>query len=197
VDWPNVTFVGPAIDDSETLDRLPAALKKLLSDTNGFVAYGGGLHVRGACHAPDWHSMRLAWSGEFAFHATYADVAADDVPFAQDAVGDQWFLREDEVVQLSAETGEVLGTGLDLEGFLAGVEREPVETLGLHPLVQFGRESGRLEPGQLLHVYPPFCTKEAEGGVSLQAVPISERLHFLAELARQMPATGEFRIEIQ
>ena len=49
----------------------------------------------------------------------------------------------------------------------------------------------------MLNVYPPFCTKEAENGVSLAAVPASERLHFLAELARQMPPDGQFRVKFE
>jgi hypothetical protein len=197
VELPGVTFTGPAPDDPEVLGRLPEVLQGLLADSNGFIAYGGGLHVRGASFEPAWHSIRAAWWGDRAFHRVYGAVAESDVPFAEDAVGDQWLLRGDEVVQLSAETGDVDGLGLGLPEFLASATHDPMEALGLHPLMQFANEGGRLEPGQLLHVYPPFCTEEAAKGVSLDAVPAAERLYFLAELARQMPGGGEFRIEVQ
>jgi hypothetical protein len=59
--------------------------------------------------------------------------------------------------------------------------------------MQFQAEGGALEPGQLLNVYPPFCTAESGAGVSLAAVPVAERLPFLADLARQMPRSGRFR----
>jgi hypothetical protein len=62
--------------------------------------------------------------------------------------------------------------------------------------MQFADDGGRLEPGRLLHVYPPFCTEEAANGVQLDAVPAAERLHFLTELARQMPG-GEFRVDMR
>ena len=195
VDLPGVTFAGPTPDDHEVLAQLPAVLRELLADSNGFVAYGGGLHVRGACHEPEWHSLRAAWWGERALHRTYDAVAENDVPFAEDAVGDQWLLRGDDVVQLAAETGNLESLGFGLVGFLRDARREPVEVLGLHPLMQFADDGGRLEPGQLLQVYPPFCTAEAANGVRLDAVPAAERLHFLAELAPQMPDDGEFRVK--
>src|SRR5687767_14998925 len=42
----HLDFTGPAIDDPEILGNLPKALAALLEETNGFVQYGGGLHVR-------------------------------------------------------------------------------------------------------------------------------------------------------
>jgi hypothetical protein len=37
--------------------------------------------------------------------------APGDVPIAQDAVGDQWLLRDDRLWQLASETGAVEATG--------------------------------------------------------------------------------------
>ena len=95
------TFEGPPIDDREVFDRLPQPLRRLLEDTNGFVRYGGGLHVRGACTGPEWHSLRRAWSGEAAFHRLYDGIEETDIPFAQDCLGDQFLLRDDKVLRLS------------------------------------------------------------------------------------------------
>ena len=67
----------------------------------------------------------------------------------------------------------------------------------MQPLQQFQAAGGSLEPGQLLSVYPPFCTKEAADGVHLGAVPALERVEFLAELSRKLgalPPGQEFRI---
>jgi hypothetical protein len=61
-----------------------------------------------------------------------------------------------------------------------------VETLGLHALLQLHQEGGRLEPGELISVYPPFCTKESADGVSLRAVPAEDRHGFLWSLAEQL-----------
>ena len=142
--------------------------------------------MRGACREPAWHSLREAWLGDNAFHRHYPELGEDDIPFAEDAVGDQWILRGDQVLRLAAETGDVEPLGLDLDGFFAAVEANPVDTLGLHPLLQFHQEDGRLEPGQLISVYPPFCTKESADGVSLRAVPADECHAFLWSLAEQL-----------
>jgi hypothetical protein len=186
VDLPGVTFVGPEVDDPEVLAALPRALRDLLGEVNGLVAFDGGLHLRGACRAPGWHALREAWRGERSFRARYPAVEPGDVPFAQDAVGDQWLLRGERVLRLLAETGAVEDLGRTLGAFLADVERDPVDTLGLHPLLQFQAEGGTLEPGRLLMVYPPFCAREAAGGVTLRAIPAGERLDFLAHLAAQL-----------
>lgn len=193
---PGITFGGPPVDDDEVFDRLPADLQAVLTAGNGFVAYDGGLHVRGACHAPGWHSLRVVWIGEDSLHRFCPALTSEDVPFAEDAVGDQWLLRGGVVIRLAAETGDVKSLGIDLSTFLRRVEDDPIETLGLQPLMRFTNDGGVLQPGRLLNVYPPFCTEEAAGGVSLSAVPSSERLRFLADLARQMPDVGRFRIKL-
>lgn len=156
--------------------------------------------MRGACREPAWHSLREAWLGDDAFHRHYPDVHADDIPFAEDAVGDQWLLRDGQVLRLAAETGEVESLGVDLEGFFAAVEADPIETLGLHPLLQFHQEGGKLQPGELINIYPPFCMKESGDGVSLRPVPARERHAFLWDMAAQLRdlpegAGVEFRVE--
>ena len=80
---------GPPVDDAELLDALPRELRSFLERVNGFVAFDGGLHVRGACESPSWHSLRRRWQGEFALHERYPLLTDTDIPFAEDAVGDQ------------------------------------------------------------------------------------------------------------
>ena len=63
----NVTWQGHPIDDLDVLEKLPENLATLLRQTNGFIQYHGGLHVRGACLTPAWHSLRVAWLGDEAF----------------------------------------------------------------------------------------------------------------------------------
>jgi hypothetical protein len=87
------------------------------------------------------------------------------------------------VTRLLAESGEREPLEVDLEGFLKSVEEDPLENLGLGPLVQFESEGGSLEPGQLLAAFPPFVAQETAEGVELKAVPAAERYAFLAELA--------------
>jgi hypothetical protein len=196
----NISFIGPPIDDVALLARLPADLAGFLQQINGFIQFGGGLHVRGACREPAWHSLRDAWEGENAFHRLHPnEVRSEDIPFAEDCIGDQYLLREGLVWKLAAETGEVTSLDVALGDFLASAQADPIEYLGMHPLLQFQQDSGRLEPGQLLGAYPPFCTQQSGDRVHLAAIPAGERRGFLAEFARQIrdvPDGTPIRIKI-
>lgn len=187
----DVTYEGPPIDDRETLALLPADLRNLLEQINGFVQFGGGLHVRGACLEPAWHSLAEATSGELALHSHYPTVLPTDVPFAQDAVGDQYLLRDGIVHWLYAETGDIESMRVGLIEFLETAQANPDGYLGLQLLRQFLAEGGTLQPGELLHVYPPLCTVEAKSGVSVTAVPAGERLKFLGQFAARVRGVSE------
>jgi len=182
-----VTYRGPALDDTDILAHLPASLARLLEQMNGFVLLHGGLHLRGACRAPSWHSLRFAWEGDAAFCSLYPTVLPTDVPFAEDCLGDQFLLRGEVVNRLACETGQVESLDLRLWDFLRAAQDDPVEVLGLQPLQRFTQEHGRgLEPGELLAAYPPYCFKEAADGVHLAAISAEERRRFLAHLAQKL-----------
>jgi hypothetical protein len=196
----NVTFIGPPFEEAPALvTALPDNLVDLLRQINGFILFEGGLHVRGICATPEWHSLASVLAGPVALHAQYPAPQASDVPFAQDCVADQYILRERVVHKLEAETGQLSSLGLALPEFFASVQTDPVEFLGMHPLLRHQQDGGALLPGQVLHVYPPFCTKEAANGVSLKAVPVGEALAFLADFSRQISSLAEgesFRVKV-
>jgi len=179
-------YVGPPIDDAPMLDRLPAEYRNLLTRANGYVAYNGGLHVRGACLAPAWHSLRAAWDGDRALYRLYLAIAPTDVPFGEDALGDQYILRANVVHRLSGETGELESLGTDLAGFDTAVRNDPVDYLNLAPLEAFRAEGGVLQPGELLSVYPPYCVEVGDQRRSFRAIPATDRRDFLASLAAQL-----------
>lgn len=133
------------------------------------VAFGGGLHLRGPCLAPEWHSLRAAWRGPGALHQSFEAVLPSDVPFAEDCVGDQYLLRGGEVVQLFAEVGEVEALGQGLDEFIAAAIADPEEVLCTEPLQVFLRDHEALSPDSALQVEPPFCEDADER--SLAAVP--------------------------
>lgn len=172
----------------EPLEELPPELAGVLRQTNGLVAFGGALHLRGVCDEPAWHSLHAAWRGPEAFAVRYRSVRPDDVPFAQDALGDQYLLRHGVVWRLSAEIDDAESLGVSLVEFLDRVSAGPLECLNLGPFAAFRRDGGRLAPGELLSVYPPLVvqTDDAMGGYSCRAVPAADRLRFLANLAAQI-----------
>lgn len=193
----NVTFTGPPIACTDSIRLLTPCLRSLLKQINGFVQFGGGFHVRGICHTPPWHSLQKAWHGDEAFHCFYSTVSEQDIPFAEDCMGDQFLLRNDLVIKLLAETGELEELGMTFIEFLEEVQADPVQALGLDALLQFQEKGGTLESGELLNVYPPFCVKESSEGDSLRAVPAHERHRFLADLANRLRDVSDGqRIEI-
>ena len=179
-------YLGPEIDDHEILARAPVEYRELLETVNGYVAYHGGLHVRGVCSGPPWHSLRGAWFGDDAIHRLFSAVSPADVPFGQDALGDQFVLREDCVWKLNSEWGELTSLHMTLSAFDAAARADPAGFLQLAPLQEFRSQGGTLEPGQLLSVIPPFVFEESASGVSYRPVPAFERLRFLSDLARTL-----------
>lgn len=185
-----ITWSFEKTASKEDLRAVPDYLAKLLSSINGFVLWGGALHVRGLCSGPDWHSLDYANHPSSGFAAYYPDLQAEDIFFAEDCVGDQYFLRDDQIFLLSAETGECDLIASQLEEFVSQAMEDPVEFLGMHPLLQINSDGTQLAPGQLIHVYPPFCTKEASNGVSLQAVSSKELYAFHSEFASKLGSDG-------
>ena len=196
----SISYQGPPFSEaSVVVPRLPPVLAALLRDVNGFVQFGGGLHVRGICAAPTWHSLEEVWLGRLAIHRHYPAVLESDVPFAQDCVADQFFLRSDVVFKLFAETGEIESLDLGLLEFLRSAQDDPAIYLDMQPLLELQRLGGRLVPGEVVHVYPPFCTAESAEGVSVRAVPIPEALSFLADFASQIGGLSDgamFKVQV-
>lgn len=174
-----VTMRGPSVDDVDLMRTLPEELIRVLQDTNGFILFDGALHVRGAVRYPAWHSLRYAMQGEDAFCRLYKLVEATDIPFAQDCMGDQFLLRKDRVFLLSAETGEVEMLSETLGDFWQSVKANPEEFLNFDP-------NRKLEPGYLLHAYPPFCTKESANGCSIKSIPAQELIRFHADFLKHL-----------
>jgi hypothetical protein len=181
MELPGLIYRGAPLDDVELLERVPVELAQLLAQRNGFTALAGALHVRGACRTPAWHSLREAWEGAEALHHHFPTVRPADLPFAEEAAGDQFLLREGTVHRLRAATGTVEPTGLGLEAFLDAALSDPIETLGLDALGAFHAAGGRLAPGELL-------APAAEG--FWRAVPAAERLAALARAAQAWKASG-------
>jgi hypothetical protein len=188
-----ITWQGDRIDDVELLPELPKNLVKVLTEVNRFIVHEGALHVRGASTTPEWHSLRAAWQGPTAFHVLYKTVEETDIPFAQDQFGDQFLIRGGKIIRLLAEMGKVEPIADNLEEFLgrvcADIEGFLNVTITRYPL----------EPGQLLHAYPPFCSLESGAHASINAAPAHEVIRGNAGIARALrdvPPGGKVRFRV-
>lgn len=194
MEFDGIVYEGAPYDDEDRGDpvllrEVPAELAQLLKERNGFVAFASGLHVRGACTEPSWHSLRQAWKGGHALHERYPEVRPTDIPFAQDCVGDQYLLREGEVVQLFAEMGEVEHLDMNLGEFFRAAIDDPADFLCIDPLELFLESNPRLEPGRLLLVHPPFCCDADER--ELRDMPAEELLDYHVELSQRLSELPE------
>lgn len=191
MDLPGLTYRGAALDDIDILDRLPTDLQQLLAQRNGFVAFRGGLHVRGACVEPRWHSLRAAMEGPESFTARFRTIKKDDVPFGQDVFGDQFVLREGKVYKLDSYADQLAPVADGLVDFFAKVQQDPIALLALGHLAQYEGSGETLRPGELLMEWPPFVVEGSDKGVSLRRIPALERLEFLADIARQLRGVAD------
>jgi hypothetical protein len=166
IDPAAASFIGPYADDLHILEMLPGDYRELLSSSNACILFGGGLHIRGACSGPDWHSLRQVWVGADSLARLYPAVQSSDVPFAQDSLGDQFLLRDASVYRLDGETGELSDTQRDWQSFLISAQADPVNFLSLNRLLQYESDGVALKPGQLLSTYLPLCTKEASSQIA-------------------------------
>lgn len=194
----DITFSGSPLTDIVTLDKLPEELKRFLTVQNGVIAFNGGLHIRSCSENPLWNSLREYWTGERALFKTYDALRETDIPFGQDCVGDQFFLRENKVFRLFSETGDLENLQVDFKTFLEEANANPDEYLMLGPLKQFENSGQFLKPGELLNVFPLFCMAEAKNGITVRNISIEERMGFLKEVYQQIKniPDGE-RIEIK
>lgn len=188
----NITWRGGESTDGTMLSNLPSELKKLVASSGGFIVHHGAIHFRGCTVEPTWNSIRDVYWGNQSLSMKYPELDVDDIPFAHDQVGDFYIWRNSEIFHLDAETGDVSKFEYSLDEFLRKIEENIEEYLN----VSLGR---KLEPGTLLHAYPPFCTDEARDGVSFKDVPADELIDFHADFARQIrkvPEGGKISIEL-
>ncbi len=191
-----ITWKGPSIDDPGLLDDLPPELAQILGRVNGFILHGGALHVRGAVLQPPWHSLRQAWRDpKQSIGVLYRLPLDAGLPFAQDAVGNQFLLREGVVWRLAAETADLASMGTPLVDFLVSAGRDPQQVIGTTILMRFQSDGNRLTPGHLLRVRPSLRSDPRGEGGRIDAQPCADLIRIQAKAAREYRG-GSDRVRI-
>jgi hypothetical protein len=188
------------IDDQDTFKSLLKEHQKLLQKMNGWIEYGGGLHVFGSCKKPLWHSLKEFWQGEFALKNNYENIHPTDIPFGQDYLGDIFFIRDSRLHILRLETGECEDMNCKIIDFLDAIKKDPFSILGLSFLEQYENNNPPLLPGQLISIYPPLCLNNPENKYSLKAVSVKDRMSFLFDFHRQikdLPDKTKIQIKVR
>ena len=183
IDSSHFDYLGSDIDDQDTFNELPIEFQELLKQQNGYIRYSGAFHMRGCCMEPKWHSLARYWKGDMALSDLYPNIASDDIPFAENAFGDQLFLRDNSVWYMNGETGNIACYNRNLQEFLALIEEDPTTHLNCPLLEPFLANGGVIEPGQLLHAYPPLISNHPTENLTITPVPQEEQLGSLSQLA--------------
>ncbi|MFN3402549.1 MAG: SMI1/KNR4 family protein [Cytophagaceae bacterium] len=186
-----IIYKNDQTPDEDMLKKMPAEYQTFLKQANGLIAFKGGLHLRGCCNEPLWHSIAEAWEGKNAFWKYYPEVLDIDIPFGQDCMGDQFLFRNEKVIKLSCETGEVELLNLSFFEFISQVTEDPLKILGLHPLIQVEAEGKSLQPGELIQAYPPFTMNPGGIDITLKIVKSEEQISFLQQVFRQRQRSGD------
>lgn len=142
------------------------------------ILYNGGLQIRSEGAEEKLLDVNTFLEGDLSLSKLYPAVLPDDYPIAQDCFGDQFLLRNESVIKLSAESGDIEEYNCTWEEFIGWVKESPYDRLDLP-------EDLKLEAGKLLFAYPPFCTKEGSEA-SIKPIDGEELILFHADFARQI-----------
>ncbi len=190
MEFKGVTYRGDLPIDEDLALRIPQDLLDFYRDTNGLIAYNGGLQIRACTNSDHWNSLGRYWTGERALSRCYPNLLTSDIPFGQDCVGDQFFIREDGVWLLSTETGEVIDMEATLFEFFENCIEDPVEYLAMEPLVHHLDMEGTLSPGMLVHVVPGLSLDVPDDtSYHIDSLTVDERLDWLIKFFNEHART--------
>jgi hypothetical protein len=142
------------------------------------ILYNGGLQIRSEGAEDKLLDVNTFLAGDLSLSKLYPSVLPSDYPIAQDCFGDQFLIRNESVIKLMAETGDIEEYNCTWEEFILWVGEDPYDRLDLP-------EDIELEKGQLLFAYPPFCTKEGAEAV-IKPIDGEQLIRFHADFATQI-----------
>lgn len=180
VEFKGITYINTDCDNPELINSLPPEMKSFYKEVNGLIAFNGGFQIRQIGTGPAWNSLENYWTGENALHKSYPNLSPEDIPFAQDCMGDQYVFRGGSVWQLLTETGDLDDLELEFDEFIDEVIEDPVEFLALYPLIDFLDSGNELNPGELLAPNIPF-SEETEEEYTFTVQPSEKRLAWLVD----------------
>lgn len=176
----DITYIGQEIDDFNTLEILPEYLRHFFANQNGLIAYHGGFHIRGCVINPLWHSLGYVWFGDLNLSNLFDCISQNDIPIAQDCFGDQYLIRDNSIIRLSAEIGDLEFLNLHFHDFLKKVQVDPISMLNIENIEQF-----KLKNGQLLSVFPPFSIN-TESTQMIRPIDFEQRIRYLSQLSKKI-----------
>lgn len=153
--------------------------------------FDGWLQLRHESDTKKWDDINYYWIWNGAFYKYYENINKSDIPIAQDAFGDQFFIRDGKMIKLYSEDGEIENINLSFNEWIKKCLINPEARLNIdlkYKLVEW----------ELLLAYPPFCTEEWSNA-KITIVPYKEVIDFHIDFynqIKQIPNKSKIQIKV-
>ena len=152
---------------------------------NGFYAFEGALHVLPAGRQAMMMSLE-EWNSADLWRYEYGYLAEGLTFFAEDALGNQFCLHEDEVLSFDAETGQTDLIGSSIEDWSSRMLFDYEFLTGFPLLHEWQVTHGRVPAGSRLLPVVPFVLGGEYSVSNLQVVDAVSGMRSRGDLARQL-----------
>ncbi len=165
--------------------RLQSELLAMLRLRNGFYAFEGALHILPAGSQAAVMSLE-EWNSADLWRYEYGDLAEGLTFFAEDALGNQFCLREDGVFSFDAETGGTNFIGPSIEDWASRVLFDYGFLTGFPLLHEWQVTHGRVPTGSRLLPVVPFVIGGEYSVANLRLAGAVSGMCSRGNLARQI-----------
>jgi len=187
------------IDILEPRGKLGNQLANFLRQKNGFYAFESALHLFPACRAERIMNLEK-WNNPKLWIEYYDDTAMDILLFAEGILGDQFGVKDGEIVRFEAETGLIESVAASLEEWAALILNDYKYQTGYPLAHEWQKAHGPLPTGQRLVAIMPFVLGGSFDVSNLFALDAAKAMRYHGELALQIrhaPDGTKIKFEIR
>lgn len=159
-------------------------LHDLLRIRNGFYAFESALHMFPSRCYPQTMDMEL-WNDMRTWKSEYEEVLEDILFFAEDVFGEQFGIRDDEIIRFSPETCDIVRFSGSLEGWAEKILNDYDFETGYGLASQWQKLHGAIPFGYRLLPKTPFFLGGKFEVDNLYLIDSVEAMKFRAEMWRQ------------
>jgi hypothetical protein len=165
--------------------KLGNELANFLRQKNGFYAFESALHVFPACRAEKIMDLKK-WNDPKLWIEHYNDMALNILFFAEGIFGDQFGIKDGEIVRFEAETGMIEHVATNLEEWTALILNDYKYQTGYPLAHEWQKTHGPIHPGQRLVAIIPFVLGGNFDISNLFALDAAKAMRYHGDLAGQI-----------
>lgn len=192
------SVAGSRIKLLDSWRKLGNELADFLWKKNGFYAFESALHVFPVCRKG--RIMDLAkWNHPNVWIKYYDDMALDTLFFAEGILGDQFGIKDGEIVRFEAETGLMERVAANLEEWTALILHDYKFQTGYPLAHEWQKVNGPIRTGRRLVATIPFVLGGDFHISNLFEMDAVKAMHYHGDFARQIrhaPNGTKIKLEI-